>query len=295
MLASGSLVLSVAFGLLLSHADQEFARVYPRAADEFARVSRGMDSYYGGEWGFRYYFSHAGARQLPVDESLVRGGSWIAKPKLALPYDIPAPLRTMGTTVQSLAYEVNTPLRTLDWQTPAGFYSTAWGMIPFSVSRSSLEIVEIVQVNFLVETLPRAQVESTASATPWPGYVKIQGDSQLALLVKPDTRITYPWPHSGGITLDLRCGVQPGTYAEGKDNPIELAVEHRDAAGRIVTAIRATLNPGIDRTARKWHPVRLEIEGPGEQGSVLSLTVSAREKSSSAIAAFADGLLRRTQ
>jgi hypothetical protein len=294
MLASGSVVLSAAWGLLLSHADHEFAKVYPRAADEFARVSQGMDSYYAGEWGFRYYFSRAGARQLPVDESLVQGGSWIARPKLALPYDIPAPVRTITTTVQSLAYEVNTPLRTLDWRTPAGFYSTGWGLIPFSLSRSSLEVVDLLQVNLLVERLPWAHVESSSSVSPWPGYVKIGGETRLAVLAKPDTRITYPLMHAGPLTFDLRCGIQPGSFTDGTDNPIDVAVEHRRPTGGIVTAAQFTLNPGVDSSARGWHPVRLQLIGlAGEEGS-LSLAVRARYRSA-AMVAFADGLLRRTR
>ena len=90
MLASGSLVVTLIWGVALSQADQEFARIYPRMASEFTRITGGMKSFFGGEWGFRYYMSQAGVRQLPIDESLVVGGSYIALPRLALPYTVPA-------------------------------------------------------------------------------------------------------------------------------------------------------------------------------------------------------------
>ena len=138
MLASGSLVVSLCWGLILSQADQEFARIYPRAAREFSRIADGIPSYYAGEWGFRYYMRQAGVAQMPFDEAQVHGGSLIAVPKLALPYNIPADLRSMTMPAQTLTYELATPLRMLDWQTPAGFTLPTGGsyLSPFRAKAS---------------------------------------------------------------------------------------------------------------------------------------------------------------
>jgi hypothetical protein len=145
-LASGSVVLSLAWGLALSHADQEFARIYPRAAGEFAAMAGKADSYCVGEWGFRYYFGQAGAAPLPVDDSVVRSGSFVVIPKMALPHEIPETLRSRTKRIQTLTYKPATALRVFDWKTPAAFYASDWGWIPFSFSSENLEEIEILQV-----------------------------------------------------------------------------------------------------------------------------------------------------
>jgi hypothetical protein len=271
MVASGSVVLSLGWGLVLSHADQEFARVYPRAAAEFARIADGMESYYAGEWGFRYYFSQEGARQLPVDETRVGGASWLARPRLALPYDIPASLWTMSTPVQSLSYDVSTPVRILDWQVPAGFYSSGWGLIPFSFSRQSLDIIEIRQVNYLVDRLPWAKVDAPAGRDPWPGFEEIQGAAPLALIVRGNTRVTFPLETSRRSHLDLRIGIPADSWSEGNATSWRIRIQENNAAGETVSRFEKELVPGVRKEDRHWQPVRLTLHEIA--GAALELEV----------------------
>jgi hypothetical protein len=259
MVASGSIVLSLGWGLLLSHADQEFARVYPRAAAEFARIADRMESYYAGEWGFRYYFSREGARQLPVDENRVAGASWLARPRLALPYDVPASLWTMATPVQALSYDVATPIRLLDWRVPAGFYSSAWGLVPFSLSRQSLDIIEVRQVNYLVDRLPWARMNSELELAPWPGFAEIQGSAPLALIVRGNTTVTFPLETGRRMYLDLKIGIPPDSWRDGDHKPWTIRLAQLNAGGDAIAMVEKTLSPGTDREHRHWLPVRLEL------------------------------------
>jgi len=160
MQASGSVVVSLLFGLLLSHSDQQFARIYPRAANQFSRLADTVKSYCVGEWGFRYYMGRLGILPMPADKSLISGGSFIALPELALPHDLPADLRSMMIPVETLRYRPETNIRVFDAQTPAGFYSSGWGLIPFSFSNKTLERIEVHQVSFMVERLPWATMET---------------------------------------------------------------------------------------------------------------------------------------
>lgn len=146
MLASGSLIISLFWGLVLSRADQDFADIYPRAAAQFSRITNNFQSYCDGEWGFRYYFGRRGMLPLPADASSVRCGSFVVVPKLALPSEIPADLSPMLVPVQTIAYRPQSPLRLLDLHSPAAFYSTGWGLIPFSLSQRALEEITIFQV-----------------------------------------------------------------------------------------------------------------------------------------------------
>ncbi|MGD0100506.1 MAG: glycosyltransferase family 39 protein [Acidobacteriota bacterium] len=259
LVAGGTFVVSLAWGLSLSHADQEFARIYPRAASDFSRVTDKMQAYCTGEWGLRYYFSHAGVPPLPLDESMVRGGSYLASPKLALPYQFPADLNSIVIPMKTLSYRVNTRLRILDWQTPAGFYSTGWGLIPFSFSEKPLEQIEIFQVNFMVEQLPWAQVETASSIKPWPGYLVLRGRSLLAILAKPETKIRYVWPVYHRVRLELKCGISPDSYKEGSDAAFEFEVRQFAGDGRVLSERRITLRPGINKEDRDWQPVSLEL------------------------------------
>lgn len=295
MLASGSLVISLAWGMALSQADQEFSRIYPRAAYEFSRITNGMTSYYAGEWGFRYYFNQSGAQQLPVDESRVRGGSFLALPKFALPYDIPADLRTMTMLLQTLTYELATPLRTLDWQTPAGFYSTGWGLIPFSLSRRTLEEVEIAQVSFLVERLPWSRVDSSVSVKPWPGYLSIQEKAPLAVLAKPGTSIIYPWTEAGPLVLEMSCGVGADAYTEGSDSTFTFSIRELDSGGRILNNFSRTLKPGMRKEDRGWFRVRLLLQGREQGAESLELVYQSSDKNSLGTGAFAEAILRRIE
>jgi 4-amino-4-deoxy-L-arabinose transferase-like glycosyltransferase len=292
MLASGSIVVSLAWGLALSHADQEFARIYPKAARDVAKITGGVDSYCAGEWGLRYYFSQAGVRPLPDDESAVKGGSFLASPKLAFPYPVPADLHSMTIPVQTLVYHVNTPLRVMDWQTPAGFYSTGWGLIPFSFSRQSLEQIDLFQVNFMVERLPWAQIE-TSSIQPWPDYLGLQGRSPLAILAKPGTRIGYAWPAKGRMQLELQCGVSPDSYGSGSGESFAFEVSQLGEKGDVLGSRRLTLRPGMRLEDRDWQAIRLPII-PTPAG-VLEFRYSSSGNSSSGTGAFAQSLIRTVE
>jgi 4-amino-4-deoxy-L-arabinose transferase-like glycosyltransferase len=289
MLASGSLVISLALGLALSHADQEFARIYPRAAKDISVLVHATESYSVGEWGFRYYLARTGTKPLPADESRIQGGGFIAIPKLAVPHDIPASLRSMLIPVATLVYNVKTPLRVLDWQTPAGFYSSGWGLIPFSFSQKALEFIDIFQVNFMVERLPQAQIDTESGIRPWPDNISIEGKSPLAVLAKPGTRITYPFSPGKPIRLELMCGVSPDSYQQGNDISYNFEVRQVESDGRILADWRVALQPGINTKHRSWQLIEMRLS-PAQKGS-LEFSYSCNGKNIPGTGAFARSLL----
>ena len=293
MIASGSLVLTLAGALALSHADLEFARVYARAADDIARSVPPVDRYYAGEWGFRYYFRQAGMRQLPPDETLVTGGALVAAPALALPYDIPAGLQSMTMPFQSFPYRVHTPLRTLALDSRSGFYSTHWGLLPFSVSGSNQEFIEVRQVNYLIEQLPAAKIETTSAEKPWPGYLKLQGESLLAILVPPDTKIRYPWNLEAALSLELRVGISPDSYREGEESGREFEITQRDAKGMVVLHYIKVLDPGTRKEDRGWQPVKLQLRSRLEGAETLEFRYFSKVKGGTI--ALAGGYLRKVE
>ena len=286
--ASGSLVLSLVWGLALSRADLELTQVYPSAAIKLSGIADDLKSYCSGEWGFRYYLGRTGAQPLPLNSSLVRGASFIAVPKLAHPNEIPADLRSMAMPVERLVYRAQTPLRTMDWQTPAAFYSTGWGLIPFSLSEGNLEEIEIFQINYMAEQLPWAQIEMGSGTRPWPGLMLLNGKSPLAILSKPGTRMRYPWPFRKPMQLELQCGVSPESYREGSGEIFEFEVLQRDKNGSAIVERLLNLRPGIRKEDRDWQPLQLILKEAA--GGVLEFRFSGT--SATGTGAFAGSILR---
>ncbi len=295
MIASGSLVLSLAWGLALSHADREFANIYPRAAAEVSRSASAFRAYYAGEWGFRYYSRLAAMPQLPVNESEVRGGSLVVRPTLALPYELPAGLSSMLMPFKTLAFEVRTPLRILDRDSHAGFYSTGWGVLPFSVSRKNLERLEVGQVNYFVERLPWAKIVTASGTEPWPGYVTIEAKGPLAILAKPGTRIAYEWSEGVPLDLTMKLGVSRDSYTPGDNESFHFEVLQYDAAGTMLSQEMKTLIPGLRESDRKWQPILVRLRSHDDGMHALEFRYKSQTGRSSGVGAFAEAYLRTAQ
>lgn len=140
---NAAIVFTAIWGLALSHADFEFASIYPRAARDFAAIAGHTESYYGGEWGFRYYFGRAGLKQMKPDGQPLPAGCLLVRPGLALPYELSKEALAASTLLHERAYRLKSPLRLLDAHSTAGFYDTHWGKLPFSLSWDSQETIDI--------------------------------------------------------------------------------------------------------------------------------------------------------
>jgi len=291
MVASGSLVLTLAWALTLAHADWELARIYPRAAADARQAAGALPWYFGGEWGFRYYARQSGGLQLPRDESEVEGGGLVVRPRLALPYEMQAALSSMTMPFESFTYHVGTRLRTIDRQSPAGFYSTGWGMIPFSFSDQPAEVVEILQVSFLAARLPDARIECESPIHPWPGYVRVGDRNELALLLESGTRVVYPWAAEAPLELEVRCGIGSvrGGASPGARYYFEL--QQRDARGRVLSRTGRSIGAQSGAGSDAWPALRFRLQPAAESGQTLELYFRA-EDGDSAVGAFAGGALR---
>lgn len=290
MLASGSLVLSLMWGLMLSRADEDFARIYPKAAAEISELAGPLKTYCVGEWGFRYYLGRTGAQPLPADISTVHGGDLIVAAKMAVPHDIPADLRSMLIPVRTFSYKPETSLRILDQQSPAAFYSTGWGLIPFSISQGTLEEIEILQVNLMVERLPWAQVETASGIKPWPGFIALGKEPPLAILAKPGTSLRYPFDFTNSLQLNLQCGVSPDSYVDGADDFFEFSVSQLDRGGRLLAENRLALHPGVRKEDRDWKPMNLRLSRMEE--GILEFRYISGNKDRGQIGAFARPVIK---
>ena len=137
--------LTAGYSIAISATDYHFAGVYRRIAQEIHRdyiaLSEMKDAsgiparkvWFTGEWGFRYYLEKSGARVLHRTATDPQPGDIIVKPYVASPwitlYDPPQYTKLL----EQRRVTVKSPLRILDSTSHAGFYSTGWGILPFSI------------------------------------------------------------------------------------------------------------------------------------------------------------------
>lgn len=127
-------ILTLLWSLPIAYADYRFAGMYREEARALVQDYRrpGQEVWFTAEWGFRYYLEKAGARLLPRTSLGPKPGDVIIKPRVAFPwvtlYDRPEYTRLREQRPTSMTF----PIRLLDFESHAGFYSTAWGILPYS-------------------------------------------------------------------------------------------------------------------------------------------------------------------
>lgn len=128
-------VLTGVYGAAISWGDYRFAGVYRQAAREIVADYReeGRTIWFTAEWGFRYYLEREGARILARTQTGPRPGDVIVKPFLASPWVTLYDDQGRTSLLEQRPAELGYPVRILDFDSKAGFYSTGWGLLPFSL------------------------------------------------------------------------------------------------------------------------------------------------------------------
>ena len=209
--AGFGLSTALVMGLGLSAADFEMARVHRDIARYFGEALKGWEKQtrFGGEWGFRHYMLEQGFRQFISTNNDLKGGQLIISPRQAVPYAIPQDAQSMLVPVWHKSWQSSIPIRLMNQESHAGFYSSGWGFLPFAFSRVPVEEVTVQQVSYLVERLPEITLENTAKKAsilprPAPG-----GGVELVVPVPSRLRIPYdgPWP----VRVRFSCVWTPDT------------------------------------------------------------------------------------
>jgi len=135
LLLWGGLVLTGLYALLPAVADNRMAECYRSAARELvARYQApGKTIWFTGEWGYRYYFSREGAKMIRRVDTRAKPGDIIIKPYLASPWVTLYDGSPGSSLLEQRAANLGFPVRILDYSSHAGFYSTGWGILPFSL------------------------------------------------------------------------------------------------------------------------------------------------------------------
>ena len=143
-----TLGLGAAVALWVGVADYRLASVYLEVGRDVARDTQNLPSegrvWFSGKWGFRYQMERLGFRYLETG-SPVRPGDLLVVPDTACPGDV-SWIPNL-TELATHAYgDQRRSLRTMDRKAGIGFYSEAFGLLPYGVASGPLETVHLLEV-----------------------------------------------------------------------------------------------------------------------------------------------------
>jgi 4-amino-4-deoxy-L-arabinose transferase-like glycosyltransferase len=144
---AGLLAIQLVLGAGLAQADYEFAGLARREAGDFQSkyIAKPQPFIFTAEWGWRYYLRSIGG-EIMADDTIGRPGELLVKSRLALGGIFDNQLGRSLKPVEQLTYRVRSPLRLLDPNSHAGFWSDGWGILPFWFSTMPLDEVSIYRV-----------------------------------------------------------------------------------------------------------------------------------------------------
>jgi hypothetical protein len=133
----------------------------------------------------------------------VAGGQFVITPRQAVPYNIAQDVQSMLVPAPHRTWQSSIPIRLMNRELHAGFYSSGWGLLPFSISRAPVEEITVQQVSYLVEKLPEIILENTAKQEimiPRPA-----SGGGVELVVPAPGRIRIPYDGPSPVRVEFSC------------------------------------------------------------------------------------------
>jgi hypothetical protein len=142
------LLVQVGIAAIVHLADYEYADSYRDFAQKFRE--RGNPSWYVGHWGWKFYADRSGFRPLHRDGPYPSQGElllWPSNVHIGRVFQNDRGLRDRLELVSSELYDGVIPVRTMDRDSGAGFYSIGFGELPFRFfPKSPLEEMRVYRV-----------------------------------------------------------------------------------------------------------------------------------------------------
>lgn len=145
----GAAAAALVFGLALGSVDARYAHAQKDLA-AFVRerfISTGRVVWYTGHWGFQHYMAAAGAQALEESTgwAAVRSGDIVVVPTNNT--NLVKDTRPRLSDVHLIAVDYWLPIRVMSAGSPeAGFYSSAFGFLPFSFSREPIDEFHLIEL-----------------------------------------------------------------------------------------------------------------------------------------------------
>jgi len=151
----------LALSLVLGIVDEEHAGRYRDLAVRIRESYPQRNVWFVGEWGFRYYMSQGGARYLKSTDDVPQSGDVVVRPFIAGMHEISPALLARTTLVEHQPLPSRWPIRLMNFEAKAGYYSVHWGYLPWAISSAPLEMVDVFEVR---SPAPPAEPATCASS-----------------------------------------------------------------------------------------------------------------------------------
>lgn len=142
----GGLVVAALISLALSTADYRWAVANKRAAMALTKKYRadGATVWFVGHWGFQYYAQRAGGVAMEYDRLDLRPGEHVLSPEINS--NIRPPSQRIATVVEEVSVPPVWPTL-MSNEAAAGFYSSAWGKLPYSLTSTSADHFTVYRID----------------------------------------------------------------------------------------------------------------------------------------------------
>ncbi|MCK4353174.1 glycosyltransferase family 39 protein [candidate division WOR-3 bacterium] len=143
-------------GIVIALSDYEYAGVYRKFVKE-SRITNYLPdgrqagesrftTWFVGEWGFRYYMEREGYSYLLSSDNSPKEGDILVIPTIPCPWKIDSKLKVRIALIKTEDYKGRIPIKVMNPETHTGFYSSGFGLLPYSFSTEKLESFNIYRV-----------------------------------------------------------------------------------------------------------------------------------------------------
>jgi dolichyl-phosphate-mannose-protein mannosyltransferase len=127
--------------IFVAASDFSLAECYRKIShDALPQHADNQRVWFTGHWGWQYYLEKYGASPLPTSEyEALHTGDLVLTAENVAKQQIHPQLASRLRIFESFSYFSRNPFRTMNGAANAGFYSNAWGTLPYSLSHKPLE------------------------------------------------------------------------------------------------------------------------------------------------------------
>jgi hypothetical protein len=252
---AGSLAAGCALTVAVLWGDAGQANAWRSAARQLPEARRG---FFLGHWGFQWYAEQRAYLALEPRAEL-RGGDLVAE-ALGVHAQALSPAHAALLSERGSIRIASPAVRVMDRLAGAGFYSDAWGLLPFAIRPGSFEEARLSEVApwllALLEEAPQGPV-SVDLGTREASFVCLDGWSEGESFLDAGAARTFAWAEgsTAALRLPLPRGVRQVVLVAAPDagarGPLRISLGGRAAAV-------VDLRPGWNRYVA---PVAGDVEG----------------------------------
>ena len=253
----------------------QYSKVYKDVANNIFKKYTNSNIWFTGEWGFRWYMEEKGARYLLKTDNLPQNGDIVVIPKLPCPQILSDSLNARLYGMKSYTYNSKFPIRVMNREAKAGFYSDEFGLLPYSISTVPLEHILVFRVggiNYFFLTLKNAKVKTDVrgfkpvSTQIW----EIKNIPKNVIFEHPTTSISYKIKIPKDAKLSFSIALKPDVWSSKKGDGVEFIIKLGTRNSELRTLFSKYIDPKNNPEDRKWHNEEVDLSEYG--GKEITLT-----------------------